>query len=253
MKPPPATVKADLELARRVQRSMIPGRVVKDGIDITTRYVAAGWLGGDYATVFRQRKGRFFVCVSDVTGHGIAAALLSSRVNSFVLNHVAEAENPCAVVDSLNRFLCKHFEGLAMFVSFFAAVVDLNEMRLSYSGCGHPPALLLSSGARRCVRLESRNTLLGIFPDLTRSCSNDSVPLYPGDRLLITTDGIIEARDDHGTVFGLERLERLLVEVQHETSDRIADRVVASATDFCRGPAPDDLLVMAVRLTQEAR
>lgn len=236
----------DLQLARALQQSLIPERVIDDGIDVAVRCEPAQWVGGDCATVFRRAAREYFVCVSDVTGHGVAAALVSGRVNTFVLDHVAQAVEPCGVVDPLNRFLCRHLEGLGMFVSFFCALVDLNRMRIAYVGCGHPPALLLPRGARRPVRLEPRHTLLGIFPETTNACTVDRVSIESGDRLVVVTDGVVEARNAAREPFGLERVEAILSDAGHDSSDRIVRRVLRAVESHRGESASDDVLAMAV-------
>ena len=89
----------DLEVARRVHRSLLPVPITRDWVEIATRYKEATLLGGDYATVCDRAPGRIFECACDVTGHGLAAALLAGRINSFVRSALHSAEHPCQVVD----------------------------------------------------------------------------------------------------------------------------------------------------------
>jgi len=195
----------DLRLAEKVFLSLLPQRVTLDGIDIVTRVWPSNHVGGDYATVFPSREGQLYVCVSDVTSHGIASSLLVTRVDSFVRERVPLAHHPCEIVEELNKFLCEHFGDLGMFLSFFCANIDLKKMQLSYAGCGHPPALLLKADGTT-KWLESQHPLIGMFPELSEACFIDREPLERGDRVIFYTDGITEARNPAGEFFGEEGL-----------------------------------------------
>lgn len=241
----------DLELAERVYRSMLPGRVTIAGVDVVTRVQPSNRIGGDYATVFPTANGQLFLCTSDVTGHGIAPALFVTRVNSFVREHVQTAEHPCEVVRPLNAFLYEHFDGLGMFLSFFCMNIDPHLNQLTYAGCGQPPALHFKAGTpRQWTRLESQHHPLGIFPDFVHRCRVDTRRLEPGDRVLVYTDGIIEARNAEGDLFGIDRLAKVAgtcVEEKLE-GERLADRVIAAANEHQGQNFSDDLLLIVVTI-----
>ncbi len=132
----------DMNLARLVHRTLLPQRLVSDWVDIDTRYREMHLLGGDYATVYERETGRIFLCICDVTGHGLTAALLAGRVNSFVRHAVSEIAHPCQVVDGLNTFFSEKFSDFGVFVTFFCVELNLACREIRYAGCGHPPAVL---------------------------------------------------------------------------------------------------------------
>lgn len=241
----------DLQLAEKVYRTLLPKRLTVPGIDVVTRLRPFNRVGGDYATVFPTNGGRVYVCVSDVTSHGISSALLVTRINSFVREHVPSANHPCEVVEELNAFLCEHFGRLGMSLSFFCGTVDLRQMEFTYAGCGHPPALhFRASTPTDWKRLESQHTRLGIFPELSRRCRIDKVPLHPGDRILLYTDGLIEARNAKGELFEVDRLAQVVgcCLAQNLEGELIADRVFASVNEFEGEVCRDDALLMLLSL-----
>lgn len=247
----PSQSKLDLELAERVYRSMLPGRVTVAGIDVVTRVQPRNRIGGDYATVFPRANGQLFLCTSDVTGHGIAPALYVTRVNSFVREHVPLAEQPCEVVRPLNNFLCDHFEGLGMFLSFFCVNIDPHLNELTYVGCGQPPALHFKVATPgKWTRLDSQHPPLGISPDLSNGCHVDTRRLEPGDRVLVYTDGIIEARNDEGELFGIDRLAQVAGSCVAEDLEgaQLADRVFTVVNEFHGQDFSDDLLLIVVTI-----
>lgn len=244
-------LESDLELAERVYRSLLPKRLTAGGIDVVTRVQPFNRIGGDYATVFPTRDGRIYVCVSDVTAHGISSALLVTRVNSFVRERVPLANHPCEVVQERNTFLCDHFSGLGMSLSFFCATVDARRREFAYAGCGHPPALLFkAAGAGGGMRLESQHTLLGLFPEISHQCQIDRVSLDPGDRIILYTDGLIEARNEEREAFGAQRLAEIVSRCVDENleGELLADRVLGAVNSFRGQGSRDDLLLMVISI-----
>ncbi len=238
-------LKDDLDLARRVHRSLLPQRLVRDGVDIDTRYREMHLLGGDYATVYERESERVFLCICDVTGHGLAAALLAGRVNSFVRHAVAEVAHPCQVVDSLNSFFFQNFSDLGAFVTFFSLEIDLARREIRYAGCGHPPAILYCAGERRCHRLKSEHGMIGIEAEFARGCRINAVNFSPGDRLLLYTDGVSETRSREGELFGIDRIESVLqTPDMSEDSKDLLDRLFHTLDEFRHGEPRDDMLAV---------
>ena len=115
-----AQLEADLKIAERVHRSMIPTSQRRGDLDIRCEFIPVIGVGGDYASVHFQSDTRVVVGICDVAGHGVASALLASRVNSFVLNHAPSVRHPCELVELLNDFVCRTFRDTELYVTFFA-------------------------------------------------------------------------------------------------------------------------------------
>ena len=158
-----ARLEADLKIAERVHRSMIPVNQRRGDLEITCDFRPMMGVGGDYASVHFQNDHRVVVGICDVSGHGVASALLATRVNSFVLNQAPHVCHPCQLVDSLNEFVFRTFRETSLYVTFFSLFIDLDRGTVVGAGCGHPPVFLYVKGEDTIRRLESENAPIGLF------------------------------------------------------------------------------------------
>lgn len=245
---PPAVSADQWELARRIHRSMLPAKLRDERMEVAVRYEEQEILGGDYCSMFKTDENKLFICICDVTGHGLPAALLAARINSFVRQEITIAGHPCEVVDTLNRFVAQYFAGLGIYATFFCVEINLRWGGLTYAGAGHPPALLWrKDGATE--RLGSLSPLIGIFPEMGQQCQLQKTSVESGDRLLLFTDGLTETRDEAGRLFGVEGVEAVLAALPAEaTSEQAVEVIFAARRRFAQSDTlDDDVLAVAAR------
>ncbi len=132
-------LEADLNIAARVHRSMIPANQRRGNLEIVCDFQPMSGVGGDYASVHFQNDQRVVVGICDVAGHGVGSALLATRVNSFVLDQAPQVCHPCQLVDSLNEFVFRNFRETELYLTFFSLFIDLERQTVVGAGCGHPP------------------------------------------------------------------------------------------------------------------
>ena len=198
----------DLDIAARVHRSMIPANEQRGDLEIACDFQPMLGVGGDYASVHFQNDERVVVGICDVAGHGVASALLAGRVNSFVLNQAPRVCHPCELVDALNAFVFGTFREAELYLTFFSLYIDLNTQTIVAAGCGHPPVFHYVQEEHAIHRMESDNAPIGLFENLSRTCSMLQVPFKPGDRLLLYTDGLTESTDADEQQLGVDGLEK---------------------------------------------
>ena len=241
-------IEADLKLAERVHRSMIPRNERRGSLEVVCHFSPMRGIGGDYASVFFQTDTRAVTSICDVAGHGIAAALLASRVNSFVLNMAPSAGHPCEVGEALNVFIYDNFREASMFLTFFCLFLDLEAQSLVYAGFGHPPVLLFSKRCATIRQLDSENTIIGIERDMLQNCSMLRIPFEPGDRLIMYTDGLTEAESPSGEMLNVKGLKGLFEDTVHLSLEDSVSDIVNRLEAFRGGlPAADDQLLLALR------
>jgi len=231
--------------ARSIQQGFLPKTIPQQpGYEIAGAWQPAQSIGGDYYDVLEFEDASLGLCIADVAGKGLPAALLMSNLQAAVRGLAAPALPPDDLCVRLNSLVC-HNTGSDRFITFFYAHLDARSRILRYTNAGHnPPILLRKDGSHE--RLEAGGCVLGVFPN--QKFETGTAELAPGDRVLLFTDGVTEVRDAAGDEFGDARLLNLLQELRAESALALQGRVLAAAAEFNCGHWHDDatLLVLAV-------
>jgi sigma-B regulation protein RsbU (phosphoserine phosphatase) len=198
-------IERELDIARTIQKSILPEEVPQvAGLEIAVRHEPMTAVAGDFYDFVRIDERRFGVLVADVSGHGVPAALIASMLKMAFATHSSDAADPAQLLAKLNGAMCGKFS--AHFVTAVYAVIDMERGTITYSGAAHPPILLGRNGSTQ--ELAENGLMLGAFP--FAQYANASVPLGAGDRLLLYTDGLVEASNARQEEFGAERLRSTL-------------------------------------------
>ncbi len=163
-------------------------------------------MGGDYAQFHFIDKDRVIFVLADVTGHGVSAALLVNRAHTEVERLVRENLLPGELLKHLDKFIDKEFGEMGFFLTAFCGLLNFSEKKLTYSNYGHPAQILLQSRENKIILMQSQTFLMGIGMEESKVYSN-KIAFAQGDRLILFTDGITEAKDVKGNLFGQEKLE----------------------------------------------
>ncbi len=243
----------DLLEAKKLQQSLIPDRFKSFGsTDVSLMLRQSGHVGGDLVGFFpagSQHLGLFSI---DVSGHGISSALMTARVAGYLsstspehniaLMQSQDGENhprpPSAVVAELNDLVLDEME-TEHYLTMLLAVIDLNSGQVTLCQAGHPhPVLQRASGE---VTVDGPGGLpVGLIPGA--SYSQFDVQLYPGDRLLLLSDGVSECPGPDGTLLGEEGLEELMRDLGGLKGPAVLESLVWSLSDYADGDAfPDDV------------
>jgi len=224
----------ELEIAKQVQARLFPQiqpelkTVEYAGICLQARQV-----GGDYFDFLNLGPRRLGLIIGDVSGKGIAAALLMANLQASLRSQSALAfDQPEALLRSVNRLFYDNTEDNA-YASLLFAEYDDATRRLRYANCGHLSGLLLRRGGN-LERLESTSTLLGLFNEW--DCSMREQELSPGDVLALYTDGITEASNERGEEFG----ERCLIESLRQHRELSCQALLTAIVDDVRGFSPEE-------------
>ncbi len=233
----------ELQLAREIQQSLLPREMPNvPGVRIQGSYLPMSAVAGDFYDVAVLGDGRIVVIVADVSGHGIPAALVASMVKVAFAAESERYDRPGDILGGINRALTGKFE--RAYVTACCIVVDRPRTAIAYAAAGHPPALLRRHDGR-IERLTEGGMVLTLLP--VAAYETVVVPFEPGDRLLIYTDGLLEAtRGDGDEFFGDAELGRVVAALPPSAD---MSEVVLSAYHRWIGdgtPLSDDVTLVVV-------
>jgi predicted permease len=247
-------LRRDLSLAAEVQKRLLPTELPSGEIaEFSAASMPARSIGGDYYDFLDFGGRRLGIALADVSGKGIAAALIMSAVQASLRIMAAERDISLPrLVANINEFLYRTTPG-NKYATFFYAQLDGERRQLRYVNAGHNPPMLVRGGSTpdggpEIHELTVGGSVVGMLPGLTYE--EATVDLAAGDVLLAFTDGVSEAHDPQDAEFGEERLKDLLRQVAHLPAADIAARVSAALKDWIRDAEQfDDLtfIVMKVR------
>jgi serine phosphatase RsbU (regulator of sigma subunit) len=197
-------------------------------------------VAGDFYDFLAPEDRRLGILVADVSGHGVPAALIASMVKVAFQAQAPYAADPAQVLAGLNRILCAQLDG--QFVTAAYIFLDLDAGAALYSSAGHPPLLLWRPSERRVNESQDGGLLLGFMPRAEYPVVE--LPLQPGDRLLLYTDGILEASDPAGDFFGRDRLDDFVATHADLAADLFADELLARLDVWAAHRQEDDLTLV---------
>jgi serine phosphatase RsbU (regulator of sigma subunit) len=198
---------SELEMARQVQLSILPREIPNvSGLEITGRYLPMSSVAGDFYDFLVVDDKHLGILIADVSGHGLPSALIASMLQNALAWERPHASDPGQVLSGLNRAINGRFD--THFVTAAYLFVDLENGTVKYSGAGHPPLLLWQAKLQHATEYVENGFMLGPFPDA--SYTSVSFPLEQGDRVVMFTDGVTEAKNSSGDEFGVEGVRRIL-------------------------------------------
>jgi serine phosphatase RsbU (regulator of sigma subunit) len=237
----------DLQQAVRVQRFLLPpARIEGDGWRIEHLYRPADRLCGDFVDVHRRRDGRLAILVADVSGHGTSAALTAVMIKTAFLRAAPGVPSPADLLSAVQRELV----GMAppdRFLTAVAALFDPTESVIDLASAGHPPPLLITARGIDVIRQENGMVLL-VTPE-TEYRDGRRLKLDPGNRLLIYTDGAIEASAAAGEMLDVDGLIRLAGETAKGPGDAFLQTLFGRIKEHAKNRLQDDVSLLSVAVS----
>ncbi|MFY0592744.1 SpoIIE family protein phosphatase [Roseivirga sp.] len=241
----------DMEIASNVQNYLFPKNLPKVGrIQIEAFYQPCRTVGGDYYDYIElEKENQSVVCIADVSGKGIPAAILMSNFQAVLRTVVRTASDPLEVVQELNYHLCRN-ANRENFITFFMAIYDYGTKELRYVNSGHNPPLLLDKKGG-IQQLTIGSTVLGAFDPLP-FIDMGTVKDIEDFSLFLFTDGLTETFNDKDEEFGTERLEEFLKSHQGKPLEQVHTALLKALDDYRDGhPFDDDLTFLSCRITND--
>jgi len=241
--------KKALALAGEVQKSLLPQDKPRvQGLDIAGRNVSCDEIGGDYFDFLWRReskKGPFSVVVGDISGHGVDSALLMTTARAFLRMRASQPGTISEIITAMNRHLTQDVLETGRFMTLFYLSIDPERKCLDWVRAGHDPALVYDPARDRFEELKGTGVALGVNDEFTYQ-QNQKAGLADGQIIAVGTDGIWEAINRDGEMFGKERLRNIIRNNAGADAAKILNAVYDELNEFTLGRKTEDDITLVI-------
>ena len=238
-------LRSELKEAQEIQTRLMPESTIRlDGFDLSCVWRSAGTIGGDYLAAFPLSNDRTALCIADISGKGLPAALMMSNMQAALRSEATRNLMPRELCTRLNELMADNLP-LNRFITCFYGELDTRRRRLHFTNAGHNPPMLMECNGN-VLRLETGGRVLGAFKDSIYQ--QKEIQLHSGDRLVLFTDGVTEVRNKLGEEFGEERLRELLVQEPRRNAAELGSMIMDAVSRFCGDQFDDDAALMIVEV-----
>jgi predicted ATPase/serine phosphatase RsbU (regulator of sigma subunit) len=237
------TMARELRVAHTIQQAIIPDVFPEiPWLSLAGRYIPMEELGGDFYDLFYLDKNIVSIIIADVSGHGVPAALITAMAKISFNSNAVKGKSAGDTIELVNRELCKAIEELMQYLSAFYCIIDMDKKELEYCNAGHVE-IMLQRDEKTIIELPPNSPVIGYKTDY--EFNSTSVKIMPGDRLVLFTDGIPEARDDESKFYGMDRFIKTLQKNRRQTPEIMVDNIFKDIGDFTmKSPARDDITLL---------
>ena len=240
----------EIQRAREIQQHLLPNGVNIPGLTIASDYQPAEDVAGDYYDLLPLADGSWLLVIADVAGHGISAAMAATLLKALLLCESENRFNPTEILNRVNRRMSSLLP-TGVFVTALLIVWNPVERRLTYVNAGHPPGLLWNprDGFRE---LAASAFPVGVMPDV--EYTSLELTLTTSDRLVLVTDGLLEAFAPTGELFGADRLKQLIINHASATPSELLNAILTAVQSFAGNrPLQDDLTLLVASPCNDVR
>jgi sigma-B regulation protein RsbU (phosphoserine phosphatase) len=237
-------LRRELKVAETIQKQLLLSDFERfREIDVYGFNVPHHRIGGDFYDVIKKGKGTTFVCIADVAGKGIAAALLMSNLQANLRALCAQYNETEQIIHELNKIIFNITQG-ERFVTLFLARIDSLDQQLNFVNAGHNYPLFLHQ--EQALELKTGSMLLGIMPEI--GIQSQTLAFDPGDNLFMYTDGVVEQMNQAEELFGTDRIISALLAHQTKSAREVTTRLYHDLNEFSNGEdSGDDVTMLHVK------
>ncbi len=242
-------IKAELQIAQKIQLAIIPKVLpVSDFINLSGKYMPMTDLGGDYYDVFNIDENKIVVLIANVCGHGVPAALITSMAKFSFRNHSYSGRSTSEVLKRVNEELYSII-GKEEYLTVFYGIIDIEKGILEYTNAGHNDVYILKENGNIEV-LPANSYLVGFMNNI--DFVSNSISLEKGDRIVLYTDGIPEAKNSNKDLFGYERLKDILLRSKNLIAEKAVNFLMNEVNNYIGDyPQNDDMTLLFVDIIKD--
>ncbi|WP_437552931.1 PP2C family protein-serine/threonine phosphatase [Sorangium sp. So ce367] len=241
-------VREESRVAARIQTTLVPERLSVEGLELCATMKPAAEVGGDYYDVIATPDGGW-LGIGDVAGHGLAAGLITLMIQSMVsvMASSPAAAGPRGIVCAVNRAVHKNVRDRLKRDEHATLLLMryTRDGRVTFAGA-HEDILVCSPRTRRCATIPTSGVFIGVLPEIDAMTRDAELVLEDGDVLVLYSDGVTEARNEHHEQFGLDRLCATVEAAQSAPVEVIRDRILGAVEDWCPS-LDDDITILVAR------
>jgi serine phosphatase RsbU (regulator of sigma subunit) len=239
-------IREEMTLAEIVQQQLLPTELPKlKTTDVAALYIPTEKIGGDFYDVIPLSDEKVAFLIFDVSGHGIAAALVTAIGKFSFRQHLNESITPEKVLELVNKDIFQSTPP-QMYITAFLMIYNLRNKKLLYSGAGHVPQLYYRAENNELKEMQGRGLFLGIDKGVTYN-QYDSLKLNKGDKILLYTDGLTETFNNKEKMYGRGRIKKLILKDPKMNCDKLLKRIIKSNKLFKKNQKrADDVCILAI-------
>ncbi len=240
-------INRDLDHAKNIQEGLLPKNVseLTEKCNVHAFYTPADAVGGHYYDFFRIDDDNFGIIVADVSGHGVASALIMSMVKVLLKSFSNEYKtSPSKTLNKINELFQKEVAS-ENFVTVFYAVINTREKKILHTSAGHCPVLFVNRTTKEVSKIEADGLFLGIFEEMM--LKDNEISYKPGEyRLVLFTDGITEAKNTDDEMYEINRLSEAVIESLSKEPEEAVEYILEDQREFCKDAPPheDDITLL---------
>lgn len=241
-------VESELRVAREIQSSLLPQTFPpfphRQEIDLHAVNAPARHVAGDFFDFQFIDDDTLMLVIADVSGKGVPAALLMAVTRTLLRNFAMAKESPGSILSDTNKLLCENNDR-GMFVTLFLGFYKVKSGRLTYANAGHPLPIRVSADGRASECCEGTGTVLGVIPN--EVFEERTEMLQPGDTLVLYTDGVTEASEPAGQMFGTDHFAKVLASQAGQPPEALCTRIIEAVNNYQEGERQDDITLLLIR------
>lgn len=247
-------IKKETELANQIRQALIPQSLPEiEGVEVASLYRIAREIGGDYFDFIWVDPDHLGIAVADIAGKGVTASMVMSATRTALRLQAKGVHDPAQLLARVDSFISAEIPK-GMFVTMFYCIYDLASKQVTCASAGHNPALVYKPEEKKLIRVNPRGLPLGLSlseGQISRETSQFS--LQPGDTLVLYTDGLIEATDNLGKQFGLDRLGEQVQASAKDGAQEMVASIDRAFNEFCQGKENrDDITLVILKETSDS-
>lgn len=238
---------SEMEIAKRIQTALLPTVQNLDKYEIAASMQPAEEVGGDYYDILKDSRGKYWINIGDVSGHGVESGLIMmmTQTSAFSTISMNPDSNPSDVLNSVNRVINENIKRLGSERYMTISIIRLDDAEMIFSG-KHQDILIYRAKEKKTEAVKTEGTWIGIIDNIKEYLTDKRIKVDVGDIVLLFTDGIVEAFNANNEMFSQTRLELLLTKYAHLSADEIVKEIIKNVLEY-QDKQEDDITVVALK------